>query len=91
MYKIQQGNEEINSNSGISLIGALLRNVKSFMKFDKMTFGKVKKWHTSHVGAGGVCPEWGLVGCMGLVGSVGNGAKLRLIFSLFYVFSNIFY
>ena len=43
MYKIQQGNEEINSNGGISLIGALLSNVKSFMKFDKMTFGKVKK------------------------------------------------
>ena len=43
MYKIQQGNEEINSNGGISLIGALLSNVKSLMKFDKMTFGKVKK------------------------------------------------
>ena len=50
MYKIQQGNEEINSNGGISLIGALLRNVKSFMKFDKMTFGKVKKGHNSHSG-----------------------------------------
>jgi hypothetical protein len=50
MYKIQQGNEEINSNGGISLIGALLRNVKSFMKFDKMTFGKVKKGINSHSG-----------------------------------------
>jgi len=50
MYKIQQGNEEINSNGGISLIGALLSNVKSLMKFDKMTFGKVKKGINSHSG-----------------------------------------
>jgi hypothetical protein len=50
MYKIQQGNEEINSNGGISLIGALLSNVKSLMKFDKMTFGNVKKGINSHSG-----------------------------------------
>jgi len=42
MYQMQQGSEEINSNGGISLIGALSRNVKSSMKFEKMTFSKVK-------------------------------------------------
>lgn len=50
VYKIQQGNEEINSPGGISLIGALLGNLKSFMKFDKMRFGKVKKGINSHSG-----------------------------------------
>ncbi|MFA6104898.1 MAG: IS1380 family transposase [Victivallaceae bacterium] len=49
MYKIQ-GNEEITSNGGISLIGALLSNVKSLMKFYKMTFGNVKKGINSHSG-----------------------------------------
>ena len=50
MYKIQQGNEEINSNGEISLIGALLSNVKSLLKFDKMTFCNVKKGVNSHSG-----------------------------------------
>jgi hypothetical protein len=48
--KIQQGREEINSTGGISLIGALLDNVKTFKKLDKMIFNKVKKGINSHSG-----------------------------------------
>jgi hypothetical protein len=50
MYKTQQDSENVNSNGGISLIGTLLRNVKSLMKFDKMAFYKIKKGINNHSG-----------------------------------------
>jgi hypothetical protein len=48
--KIQQGNEEINSNGGILLAGGLLAGLESLKKVDKMAMGKVKKGQISHSG-----------------------------------------
>lgn len=50
MYKIQQGREDLNSNGGIALAGALLGGLKTLDKFDNMVMGKVKKGWTSHSG-----------------------------------------
>jgi hypothetical protein len=50
MYKIQQGNEDINSTGGIFLIGAMLRKIKTFKMIDGMTFSNVKKGNISHSG-----------------------------------------
>jgi len=48
--KIQQGNEEINSNGGILLAGGLIAGLESLKKADKMVMGKVKKGQISHSG-----------------------------------------
>lgn len=50
MYKIQQGTEELNSNGGIVLAGAMLNSLKTFEKIDRMKMGTVKKGQTSHSG-----------------------------------------
>ena len=46
--KIQQGNEEINSNGGILLAGGLLAGLNSLKEADKMVMDKVKKGQISH-------------------------------------------
>lgn len=48
--KIQQGNEEINSNGGILLAGGLLAGLNSLKEADKMVMDKVKKGQISHSG-----------------------------------------
>jgi hypothetical protein len=50
MYKIQQGREDLNSNGGIALAGALLGGLKTLDKFNNMKMGKIKKGWTSHSG-----------------------------------------
>ena len=47
-YKIEQGNEEINSIGGICLVGRILGEVKLFKSIDKMTMPKTKKGVISH-------------------------------------------
>jgi hypothetical protein len=48
--KIQQGNEEINSIGGISLIGGLLNSLKFLKKVDLMQMIKVKTGKIKHSG-----------------------------------------
>ena len=48
--KVQQGNEEINSIGGISLLGGLLSNLKSLKKADSMQTSKVKTGKIKHSG-----------------------------------------
>lgn len=48
--KIQQGNEEINSNGGIVLAGGLISGLENLKKADKVQSGKVKKGQISHSG-----------------------------------------
>lgn len=50
MYKIQQGSEDLNSNGGIALAGALLNGLENLGKFDHMKMGNIKKGWTSHSG-----------------------------------------
>ena len=50
MYKIQQGTEDLNSNGGIVLTGALLNSLKSLEKIDQMETGTVKSGWTPHSG-----------------------------------------
>ena len=42
-YKIEQGNEVINGNGGISLLGGLLNKLPSLHGIDKMSFEQVKQ------------------------------------------------
>ena len=49
-YKIEQGQEEINSNAGICLAGNLLNKLQNLKAIDNMNFPKVKKGHISHSG-----------------------------------------
>jgi len=48
--KVQQGNEEINSIGGISLIGGLYNSLKSLKKADSMQPSKVKTGKMNHSG-----------------------------------------
>lgn len=50
MYKIEQGNEEINSNGGIALAGAVFGGLKSLRAIDDMTMETTKKGRTPHSG-----------------------------------------
>ena len=47
-YKIEQGNEEINSISGICLFGRILDDIKLFKSIDKIAMSKTKKGSISH-------------------------------------------
>ena len=47
MIKIQQGNEEINSNGGNILIGALLR-LKSWERLNMIQTGRIKHGEMGH-------------------------------------------
>ena len=47
-YKIEQGNEEINSIGGICLVGRILDDIKLFKSIDKMAMSKTKKGSISH-------------------------------------------
>lgn len=42
MYKIQQGTEDLNSNGGIVLTGALLGNLKSLGRIDLVKMGELR-------------------------------------------------
>ena len=48
--KVQQGNEEINSIGGISLIGGILNSLKNLKKVDLMQMAKVKIGKIKHSG-----------------------------------------
>jgi len=48
MYKIQQGSENLNSNGGIALAGALLGGLRNLDRLDHMKMGKIKKGWISH-------------------------------------------
>ncbi len=50
MYKIQQGNEYLNSNGGILLAGTMLNKLKSLKRLDRMKMQTIKKGRTSHSG-----------------------------------------
>lgn len=50
MYKIQQGTEDLNSNGGIVLTGALLGNLKSLGRIDLVKMDRIKNGRTSHSG-----------------------------------------
>lgn len=47
-YNIVQGNEELNSNGGIALVGQLLTPLKGFSAIDRIRMPKVKKGYISH-------------------------------------------
>lgn len=49
-YIIMQGNEELNSNGGIALVGSLLDRLVSLRAIDGQSMGAVKKGWTSHSG-----------------------------------------
>lgn len=49
-YKIEQGNEVINGNGGISLLGGLLDKLPSLNGVDKMSFEQVKQGKIPHSG-----------------------------------------
>ena len=49
-YTIMQGNEELNSNGGIALVGSLLERLDSLRAIDGKSMGAVKKGWTSHSG-----------------------------------------
>ncbi len=48
MYNVQQGAEDINSNGGIALAGALLDRLQNLGKFNRMKMGKTKKGWMAH-------------------------------------------
>jgi hypothetical protein len=50
MYRIEQGTEEINSNGGIALAGALFAKLGSLRAIDDMTMETTKKGRTPHSG-----------------------------------------
>jgi len=50
MYKIEQGSEEINSNGGIALAGALFAKLNSLQAIDQMSMESTKKGRTPHSG-----------------------------------------
>lgn len=50
MYKIEQGTEEINSNGGIALAGALFARLKSLQAIDLMSMQTTKRGRTPHSG-----------------------------------------
>lgn len=49
-YKIEQGNEEINSTGGVSLIGGILKKANVFKAVDDLIMSKVKKGLVPHSG-----------------------------------------
>ena len=50
MYRIEQGTEEINSNGGIALAGALFAKLNSLQAIDQMSMETTRKGRTSHSG-----------------------------------------
>jgi len=48
--KVEQGNEEINSIGGISLVGNLLNKLNSLKKIDKLNMKNVKSGKIKHSG-----------------------------------------
>ena len=49
-YKIEQGNEEINSIGGLSLVGGLFNSLKNFKNVDHLQMSKVKTGRIRHSG-----------------------------------------
>ena len=48
MHKIQQGNEDLNSNAGIVLVGTSLGRLKSLRKIDRMNTKRIQHGWTPH-------------------------------------------
>jgi hypothetical protein len=48
MHKIQQGNEDLNSNAGIVLVGTSLGRLRSLRKIDRMNTKRIQHGWTPH-------------------------------------------